>query len=85
MMGLIQRYALGGALSAILMTVAWALLWHGPSQKQIGATEALIIADQVTKEVANELANTAEASRLRRTMCIDTGGVYKFGDGECQR
>ena len=78
-------YIAGGAAIVVAAILSWAVLIHGPSQFQAGATQALARADKATKEASNDLSNAAEAARLAFAVCTDTGGVYEFSNGECKR
>lgn len=84
------RWLLGsevGRLALTMLIVAVAVWAHGEWQyqrgKDAGAMAALEQARQETRDAINELAGAADAARLRRRLCIDSGGVWRLADDEC--
>ena len=72
-----------GAGAAIIF--AWAVLFHGPAQFKAGGIEKAAELDSATKQAAKDLTNAAEAHRLARRVCLDTGGVFDLATGQCIR
>lgn len=76
----IAAVAIGGAAA-----MAWAVFSYGPDQYAAGGREKAAELDAATLNAAKDLANAAEANRLARRVCLDTGGVFDFSAGQCQR
>ena len=84
------RWLLGsdaGRLVLAGMVAAGAVWAHGEWQYQrgsdAGAASALEQARQETRDAINDLAGAADAARLRRRLCVDSGGVWRLADDEC--
>ena len=72
-----------GAGAALIF--AWAVLFHGPAQYKAGGLEKAAQLDTATKAAAKDLTNAAEAHRLARRVCLDTGRVFDLATGQCIR
>lgn len=48
-----------------------------------GAAEALAEAQKQTDRWINELSSAADRARVRRRVCIDSGGVWTLTDNKC--
>lgn len=67
---------------AVLLALGYGELRHQWG-KDIGAATALEQAREDTRNAINDLAGEADAARLRRRMCVDSGGVYVLADNIC--
>lgn len=74
-----------GALVGAAFAVMWAVFFHGPSQYEAGGLAKAAQLDAATKQAAQEISDNAERSRYLRRQCVDSGGVYNFADGKCER
>lgn len=84
------RWLLGSEAGRLVLAglVAAGALWaHGEWQcqrcREAGAARALEQARQETRDAINDLAGAADAARLRRRLCVDSGGVWRLADDEC--
>ena len=76
-----------GRLVLAVLIAAGAAWAHGEWQYQrgrdAGAASALEQAREDTRNAINELAGAADAARLRRRLCFDSGGVWRLADNTC--
>lgn len=56
--------------------------WRGESA---GAAKALLQAETNFNKAVGELSNEADQARVRRRLCVDSGGVYNFATGQCAK
>jgi hypothetical protein len=56
--------------------------WRGEAA---GAAKALLQAEQNFNKAVGELSNEADQARVRRRLCVDSGGVFNFATGQCAK
>ena len=74
---------IGLAVAAVAALLGLVLLIEGRGYDR-GRAEAEAAARAATRELINDMANEADAARVRRRACIDAGGLWSFTDDQCR-
>lgn len=74
---------IGLAVAAVAALLGLVLLIEGRGYDR-GRAAAEAAARAATRELINDMGNEADAARVRRRACIDTGGMWSLADNQCR-
>lgn len=74
----------GGAVAGFLVCLSInALVWQPAAEREARAAERASM-QAATNKAIGELSDEADKARVRRRLCIERGGLYLNGSGECR-